>query len=583
MSTEGRRAGMAGKVLVIGLDGATFTLLQPWMEQGHLPCLKSLVEQGVSGPLRSSIPPATVPAWQCFMTGKNPGKHGVTWFLKRQPNSYEEVPIGAGHCDAVTLWEILSADGKRALVLNVPYSSAPPHFNGVLIGGFDVPPAKMAAVAHPPGIMQEIERQFGPYQVQMNTPGLLLANRVDSTIERFLTDCQAQTAYQFRVAQYLLDRDRFDFVMFYHLVPDRLQHWLWYILDATHPWHDPSIAKRFYPRIRGYYQELDAQIAALVAKMGPETSVLLMSDHGFGPVYKGIDLSTWLLRQGYLHIKRRPLSQLKFLMWKLGWVPAAFSQGFFLRLLKQRKVQQWVGRIFASKGEVEARTQLGRVFTRFFLQRDDIDWSRTKAYCLSGFGMLRLNLQGREPQGAVKREDYTAVRDDLVARLRELTDPTRGRSVRGQVFVREDIYHGKYADDMPDLVYLALEDGYIIEQPMALPFVSNRVIIDDPKISGTHRQDGLLIASGPWVKKDAMIEGAMLLDLAPTILYLMGSPIPNDMDGRVLVELFEDGFLKDHPVAYREAAPERDGQNAGVSPEDQAIILERLKGLGYID
>jgi predicted AlkP superfamily phosphohydrolase/phosphomutase len=155
--------------------------------------------------------------------------------------------------------------------------------------------------------------------------------------------------------------------------------------------------------------------------------------------------------------------------------------------------------------------------------------------------------------------------------------------VCGQVFLREDIYHGKYVDEMPDLVYLTLDQGYIIEQPMALPFVSNQVIIDDPKISGTHRQDGMLIAKGPGFRKGATIEGATLLDLAPTILHLLGSAVPNDMDGRVLAELFEEGFLKDHPVAYRETGLEEARQDCEVSPEDQEIILQRLKGLGYID
>jgi predicted AlkP superfamily phosphohydrolase/phosphomutase len=155
--------------------------------------------------------------------------------------------------------------------------------------------------------------------------------------------------------------------------------------------------------------------------------------------------------------------------------------------------------------------------------------------------------------------------------------------VRGQVFRREDIYHGKYVDEMPDLVYLTLEQGYIIEQPMALPFVSNRVIIDDPKISGTHRQDGILVAKGPWFRQGGTVEGATLLDLAPTILHLLGSRVPDDMDGRVLAELFEEGVLRDHPVAYREASAGEVRQDDEVSPAEQAIILERLKGLGYID
>jgi predicted AlkP superfamily phosphohydrolase/phosphomutase len=575
--------GMAGQVVVIGLDGATFTLLQPWMEQGYLPFLQSLVEQGVSGPLLSSIPPATVPAWQCFMTGKNPGKHGVPWFLKRQPDSYDEIPIGPGHCEARTLWDLLSEGGKRLAVFNVPYSSAGNSFNGVLIGGFDTSPARMAAVTYPPGLLQEIEARFGVYQVQLKTPGLLLAHRSATIIESFLRDCQTLTDYQFRVAHAIVEREPFDLVMFYQLVPDRIQHWLWHLLDATHPWHDHALARQFYEQIVVYYRRLDEHLAKLVGQVGADPTVLVMSDHGFGPVHKGIDLSTWLLQEGYLRIKQRPLSQLKLRLWKLGWGPLALSHSYATHLLRWGPVQRWFARTFAAQGEVGARAKLGRIFHRLFLQRGDIDWRRSKAYCLSGFGMLRLNVQGREPEGAVPPEQYQAVRDEIAAKLRDLRDPTTDLPVNGQVIVREEAYHGRFADEMPDLVYLTLEQGYIIEQPMALPFVSKRVVIEDPKISGTHRMHGLLIAKGPMFKNGARIDNACLMDLAPTILYLLGSPVPDDMDGRVLTEAFKEDFLKEHPIAYREAELDTSRQETTLTVDEQAVILERLEGLGYID
>lgn len=574
---------MAGQVVVIGLDGATFTLLQPWMEQGHLPFLKSLVEQGVSGPLRSSIPPATVPAWQCFMTGKNPGKHGVSWFLKRRPESYDEVPIGPMHCEARMLWDLLSEAGKRLAVFNVPYASTDGSFNGVLIAGFDTSPARMAAATHPPGLLQEIEARFGTYQVQLRTPGLLLANRSSAIIESFLGDCHTLTDCQFRVAQAIVEREPFDLVMFYQLVPDRIQHWLWHLLDAAHAWHDNVLVQRFYDQIVAYYRRLDTQLAQLVEKVGSDPTVLVMSDHGFGPAHKGIDLNAWLLQQGYLQIKRHPLSQLKLLLWKLGWGPLALSGSFATHLLKWGPVQRWFARTFAAQGEVGARAKLGCVFHRLFLQRGDIDWRRSKAYSLSGFGMLRLNVQGREPEGAVLPEHYQAVRDEIAARLRDLHDPTTRLPVNGQVIVREEAYHGRFVGEMPDIVYLTLEQGYIIEQPMALPFVSKRAFIEDPKISGTHRMHGLVVAKGPALRKSVCIENACLTDLAPTILYLLGSPIPDDMDGRVLTEAFEEDFLEGHPITYREAEPNTARQEMSLTAEEQAVILERLKGLGYID
>jgi arylsulfatase A-like enzyme len=118
---------------------------------------------------------------------------------------------------------------------------------------------------------------------------------------------------------------------------------------------------------------------------------------------------------------------------------------------------------------------------------------------------------------------------------------------------------------------------------MALPFVSNRVIIADPKISGTHRMHGVLLAKGPWCRQGVSLAGATLLDLAPTILHLAGCPVPDDMDGRVLTELFDEGFFKEHPIAYRAAGAEAARQETGLSSEDQEVILSRLKGLGYID
>jgi predicted AlkP superfamily phosphohydrolase/phosphomutase len=197
--------------------------------------------------------------------------------------------------------------------------------------------------------------------------------------------------------------------------------------------------------------------------------------------------------------------------------------------------------------------------------------------------MLRINLEGREPEGAVKRADYESVRQELSNKLRRLIDPTTNRPVNGRVFVREEIYQGKYAEQMPDLVYVALEEGYIVEQPMALPFVSNRLIIEDPKMSGNHRLDGIFIAHGPYFKHGATINGANLLDLAPTILHLVGCPIPTDMDGRVLTELFPDDFVKRNPIVYAAATHEVDQEDLDLSPEDQAAVLERLRGLGYID
>jgi predicted AlkP superfamily phosphohydrolase/phosphomutase len=576
---------MAAKVLIIGLDGATFTILRPWIEQGRLPFFKSLMDEGISGPLRSCIPPVTVPAWQCFMTGKNPGKLGIAGFLQQKPHSYEEAPISAQSCTARTLWELLSLDGRRVAVLNVPYTAPPAHLNGVLIGGFDTPPSKMAEAVYPPGLLQEIEAKFGEYRVYLKMPQwiapLLSINRFEFAIDAFLQDCQELTDYQFRVAYDLLEHDRFDFVMFYQLVPDRIQHLLWYIIDEHHPWHDKTAHTRFKESIETYFRRLDTQLGELARRVGDDVTAIVLSDHGFGPVGRGIDLNSWLIQEGYLLIKPWLWSRLKRQLWKLGWGPYACMGPLLKYPLRWRVVQRQILQRFNAQRQFHGWDRLLQVMNRLFLSTADIDWPRTKAYCLTEFGMLRLNVEGREPQGAVQRQDYEAVRDEIAAKLQGLVDPATGGQVAGDVFTREQAYHGRYLDLMPDIAYLPFSGGYLAVNPKT--FLTRRIFIDNIGVSGFHRLDGILLAKGPGLKRGVRIAGATLLDLTPTILHLMGSRIPDDLDGRVLTELFEDGFLNAHPIVYSQAAAETERDALELAAEDQAAVLERLKGLGYID
>jgi predicted AlkP superfamily phosphohydrolase/phosphomutase len=586
-----------GRVMVIGLDGATFTLLKPWMEEGYLPFLNSLMNHGVHGPLQSSIPPVTSPAWQCFMTGKNPGKHGVVWFFEERPDTGVQVLVNATSCEGKTLWELLSEDGKRVAVLNVPFSFPPPNFNGVMIGGFDTPPSRRDQFVYPPKLLEEIEARFGPYQVDLNrAPLLLIGQGYEVAIEAFLKNCQELTDYQFKVAQYVYERDEFDFFMFYQRLPDLIQHSLWYLLDAQHPRHDAELARRMREPILGYYTQLDAQIKRLVERAGDEATVIVISDHGFGPMTKIFDPSSWLLKEGYIKIKRHPFSQLKYLLWKLGWGPKSLQPAVVslcLRLMRRQffrqRVQRALSRKLATRGwtrsrpfdpaDIRARAQ--RTVNRLFLSGQDIDWSRTKAQAQAGAGLFRLNLVGREPYGAVTVDDYNTVRDEIIAKLRQLIDPSTGRQVSGQVFSQEQVYHGKYADRMPDIVFVSEGDCIVLSRVI---FATPKIVFaDDPGPTGFHRSDGVLIARGPALKQGYNLEGASIMDLAPTILYLMDSRVPDDVDGRVLTALFDEGFLQTHPILYQQASPGVQRQLMELDQADQAAILDRLKGLGYVD
>ncbi len=567
-------------IVVLGLDGATFKLLDPWMDQGHLPYLRKLRDDGCSGILRSSIPPVTAPAWQCFMTGKNPGKHGVSWFMYRKPDSYDEVPINSADCDGSTLWELLSQAGYRVAALNIPGTYPPRPINGVMITGLLTPSGKRDFV-YPPGLLEEIEGRFGPYHLKPRVPPFLV-NLSAAAIGSFLRDCQEMTDYHLRVARYVMERDRFDVVMVHILATDMIQHWLWHLLDSTHPRYDARLAALYSKKILGYYQDLDRQVGTLLEQAHQDCAVIVLSDHGFAPVYKSVDVNVWLLRNGYLHIKPGTASRTKLFLWHLGCTPNALYRGTIRKILRLPMVQKRLLATQPSRDGFQGRARFTRRLGRLFLSAADIDWRRTRAYAPLGFGQICLNVAHREPLGIVQPgAEYEALRDELVAKLEALVDPATGTPIRAQVFKREDVYQGKYLRTMPDIIFLPLGNGYVAQNPAT--FLTNQVVTDEMDLMATHTLDGILVAAGPLFRKGQRIEAASIMDLTPTLLYLAGVEVPRDLDGRVLEELFEDGFLRDHPISYAAGSAEEPVKSHAMSTEDQEDVLDRLRGLGYID
>jgi predicted AlkP superfamily phosphohydrolase/phosphomutase len=575
---------MKQKVIVIGLDGGSFNLLKPWMDQGELPHLKHIETTGITGPLQSSIPPVTSPAWPCFMTGKNPGKHGIYFFFRAKPGSYEEVPISSTACDASTLWDLLSRDGHRVAVLNVPTTYPPQKVNGVLISDFRMPSGQ-GDMAYPPEVLEAIEQRFGPYRVTVKTPAALLAHQSDANIEYFLQECRQILDYKCEIALWLMEKYDFDFLMLHILETDRIQHWLWNVLDPSHPKYKNGLAEKYYDQIRAYYRALDGYIGRLREKAGPEAAIIIMSDHGFGVGQRAIDLATWLLEEGYLKIKDDVVSQIKFLLWKWGWTPASLMQFFLKNFMRLNLVQGAISRSsrwFLQRGRHKAVFQLRRTINPIFLSTNDIDWTHTKAFCARGPGQIRINLQGREPQGIVRPgAEYDALIEEISAKLKTLRDPKTGQWVSGQVYAKEAVYHGKYRDQLPDITFVPLDSGYSAVN--LVDFKSNKVMLDDTLASGIHRSEGLLMATGKAIKPGAHIAGANIMDLAPTILYVMDSAVPHDMDGRVLTEMFTEEFLQTHPLHYTENFTAAMSQSQEVSLEEEEEVLERLRGWGYID
>lgn len=550
---------MASKrVLVIGLDAGTLDVIQPWATEGLLPHFRQLLEEGAHGRLKSTIPAQSPPAWTSFMTGMNPGKHGVFDFLKRRPGGYDLQPVRNHLPSLGTIFAWASQYGRRVGVLNVPMTYPPEPVNGFMVSGLGAPDD--ADYAYPPGLANELQAM-----------GYRVNNRVayaPGREEAFIREIMEVTDRRAEVALTLMRREAWDFftVVFRNL--DSAFAFLWALMDQTHPQHDPVLAQRYGDAILRYHQLLDRHLGDFLEAAGDDAVVLVMSDHGAGPLYKEVYLNVWLQQQGFQVLKEGldlAIGTRAFLR-RIG-----ITRENLTRLLGWHNVNRMKARLPASLQALIPRTTLEIA--------DVVDWQHTRAYSFGYIGQIYINLKGREPQGIVAPgADYEAVVNDIVARLWELEDPETGERVVDAVYRREEIYHGPHADEGPDINVIMKDMSYISR--LGMEFVGDSVF--GPVTSyetGTHRQYGMLIAWGPGVRCGQCVEGAEIIDLAPTILYLLDVPIPEDMDGRVLIELFEDA-ASPGPRVPREIGSST--PPVDLTTEEEAELLERLKDLGYL-
>ncbi|HIE39527.1 MAG TPA: hypothetical protein EYH30_07450 [Anaerolineales bacterium] len=541
------------RVLVVGIDGGTLDLIRPWAEQGYLPHLARLMDEGAWGPLESTIPPVTSPAWPTFATGKNPGKHGVFDFIR--PSGGEFEMVNATSIRSRTLWQILSDAGRRVGVVNVPVTYPPTPVNGFMVSGMLSPHA--GRITYPDGLLEPYRDELGPYRV---APSVQYKKGNEET---FIADLLDLVERRGRYALRLMEDQPWDFLMVHFQATDVLQHAFWKFVDPTHPRHDPEAAARFIPKMRQVFQRVDGFIGQMLERLDGDMTVVVMSDHGFGPLHWVVNLNLFLLEAGLLRLKRDPLTWLRSSLFRAGLTPASVWH-----LIERVGLQNYVWLI--------SKSTRNKVVSKF-LSFDDVDWSRTVAYSIGHVGQVYINLKGREPHGIVEPgAEYEAARKRVAEVLGELRHPETGRPLVDRGIPGDQVAHGPYAHRGPDLHVVF--DGY---RAIAFPLFATDSRLVTRQIrgdSGCHRLHGLLIAWGAGVRPGQAVEGARILDLAPTILHLMGLPVPDDMDGKVLTSLLSS----DRPVVYEHVDREAAAAEEGLSAEESAEVEDRLRALGYL-
>lgn len=571
------------KLFIIGLDSATWTLLRPAIEKGQLPNLAKLVANGASGPLQSALPPLTPPAWTSFMTGVNPGKHGIFHFLEPQPGSYAMRYSNAGSRRSRTLWQILSEAGVSVGSVNVPFTFPPEKCAAFQISGMDTPSEKSAFI-HPPELREELESALGAkLDLEIRYLGFMSTDERRDAVLAGMARLDEQWT---RVGLHLLEKRPVDVMMLTFMSIDTVQHYFWHYMDAQHFQHDAARASKYGDAILRVYQRLDAAVGKFLEKLSPETHVFVVSDHGGGPTSdRTVYLNRYLAQLGLLHYREGTTSALGKLKQRVIRSAYEFIRGA-LTSAQKKKLASLLPAL---------RENFETAATSFA----NIDWSRTKAYCsevLASPPSIWINLKGARPAGIVEPADYEALRDLLIAKIGELRDPRDGSAMIPRVYKREELFQGPFAGEAPDLILdwwsdHAFQTGPSFPEDTDKPVthIRPREPMTEPEWSGTHRLDGVVIYSGPAARQGGSVQGARLMDMAPTLLHLMGQQPAAGMDGHVLTDLFTPEYLAAHPVAASAAPGSVSAVPAEVAPatpysaEEAAQVEERLKALGYID
>ncbi len=454
------------KILVIGLDSVPSDLLFKKLAD-RLPNIRHMMEKGIFTTLESCNPPITVPAWMVMMSSKNPGRLGVYGFRHRKGFSYTDGWLTSSQTiTEPRVWDILAKENKKVCLIGVPPTYPPIQVNGKLVSCF-ITPKDNGNFTYPPELSNEIQSLVGKYVFDVKF-------RTDNRDE-IIKSLYEMTEKRFKVIKQMLTKETWDYFMFVEIGVDRLHHMFWKYYDHEHPRYEPN--NKYENVIPEYYQFLDKKIGELLSIIDDDTYVLVVSDHGTASMKGALCINEWLIREGYLVLKKYPDSVTE-------------------------------------------------------IEKCDIDWEKTTAWGWGGYyARIFFNVTGRESQGRIPVTEFEKVRDELKQKIMSIRGPN-GEKFDNKVFYPEEIY-GEAKGSKPDMmVYfdnLYWRSAGTIGHK-ALYLSENDTGPDD----SVHWMDGVfLIYHKKKEKCTTKLERLSIYDVAPTILDIMNIPIPQDMEGKV--------------------------------------------------
>jgi len=541
------------RILALGMDGADHELVEQLMAEGRLPTISRLAREGTFGPLRSTIPAFTPVAWSSFLTGLNPGRHGIFNFTTN-PNRGQQKMESAASRAGTPFWRTLGAAGLRSAFVGIPMTFPPEPIQGIVVTGYGGP-------ERPEILPKSAEEKIYAAHPNLVTAHHPMAERWWENFPQYtqhLLEHLDEMAGVCRVALELepeLSLLAVDFMSTDHMGHLGFSRW-----DPNHPAHDPAQAGDELIQV---YERADAVCGELIdfaaGRWDEEPTVLLFSDHGMKPIYWSFHVDRWLEEHGHLRFRRRSLQP-----WRHGRLD-------YLAKVDQRLVRtvRWYGRT------VDLIPLLPRPATdRAF---GDIDFGSTRAYAFAAGGQLFLG----EASGA--REDRRYL-ESLAAEIAEIKHPETGEPAF-RLLHKEELYSGPFLDKAPELVLLPYDERIHVDasrRPFESPFERKEHL--DPAhsygFSAHHGVDGILAAAGPGIQPADLPEGAEIVQLPATILSLLGLSAEG-LDGRPLGAILEEGTGRAAEVAVTSEAPPDTSDQPVYSEEEERQMVERLRDLGY--
>jgi len=539
---------MAVKVFLLGLDGLTLRIVEPYVRAGLMPNFRKVMDSGTYGILRSTIPSTTGPGWVSMSTGKNPGQHGVFEFRRR--NGYKTNLITKNTSPyAEPIWSILSRTRAKVAIVNVPFTYPPDEVNGVMISGLMTPGVNTEFV-YPKELKIDLLNLIPDYQCDIDQELFLHSTDKYALVKEVLKITENGR----KLMNHLLKRSKWDLFFTVFTAPDRLQHFLW----------DEVISMSL--ECVKCYKLLDDTLGDILQEMYSDTVLFIASDHGFMEAKAAFYINNFLKDQGLLEVRGSP--RIKEALARRNISTATFRPMIkTARLLGLRKLLP----SFLLKHARNLLPSRG-------IKETEINWENTRAFSLLTHGIVSVNLRGREPHGSVEKQDHQKTCDMIKHKLLELKDPKTNENVIRAVFMGHEIYSPVYGQEIPDL-FIVANEGYSINENLGPDILGENRIANRFR-TGDHDRSGL------WLVYGSMINGkrvdADICDIMPTALYLMGRPIPENVDGRVVKDAIKRDFLARNKIRFERVENPKGFKASRLSEEEKKKLEAQLKSLGYV-